>query len=82
MTGSGFDSLVGGFVFLLIGVAELVILQLFVFPALRWRHEAAKMTGKQGRDPAFIMNVLRFQSLALMPVLGFLFGGPFKAIFG
>jgi hypothetical protein len=82
MTGSGFDSLVGGFAFLLLGVAELVILQRFIFPALRWRHERAKLTGRQGRDPAYLMHVLRFQSLALMPVLGFLIGGPFKAIFG
>jgi hypothetical protein len=82
MTGSGFDSLVGGFAFLLLGVAELVVLQRFVFPVLRWRHEEAKVTGRQGRDPAYMINALRFQSLALMPVLGFLLGGRFKAIFG
>jgi hypothetical protein len=82
MSGSGFDGFVGGFLFLLAGIAELAVLQSFVFPALRWRHEEAKVTGKQGRDPAYLINALRFQSLALMPVLGFLAGTRYKAIFG
>ncbi len=82
MTGSGFDGLVGGFAFLLFGVAELAVLQSFVFPALRWRHEAAKVTGRLGRHPAYMITALRFQSLALMPVLGFLLGSRFNAIYG
>jgi hypothetical protein len=82
MIHAGFDSLLFGFLFLLIGLVELMILQGFVFPALRWRHEEAKLTGTHGRDPALIMHLLRFQSLALMPVVGFLFGSSVLTVFG
>ena len=82
MNGSGFNGLIGGFLFLLLGIAELAVLQSFVFPALRWRHEEAKVTGRQGRDPAYTIAALRFQSLALIPVLGFVLGSRFTANLG
>ena len=82
MSGAGFNGFIGGFLFLIAGIAELAVLQSFVFPALRRRHEEAKVTGKQGRDPAYAIAALRFQSLALTPVLGFLVGSRFTANFG
>jgi len=82
MSGSGIDNLMSALAFLLLGAAEFAALQIFVFPRWRWRHEEAKVIGRQGRDPAYMINALRLQSLALMPVLGFLAGSRFKAIFG
>ena len=82
MNGSGIGNLMGGLAFLLLGSAEFAVLQSFVFPRWRRRHEEAKVTGSQGRDPAYMIDALRFQSLALMPVLGFLAGSRFTAIFG
>ncbi len=70
-------SLTGAFIFLLVGLAELIVVQTMVLPALRWKHEEAKLTGKQGRDPAWLMNLIRFQSLVLLPIFGLLFGKSF-----
>jgi hypothetical protein len=74
--------ILGGFVFLMLGIVELIILQRSVYPALRWRHEKAKMTQSQRVRPELIMNVLRFQSLVIMPVLGFLLGGRLVEMLG
>jgi hypothetical protein len=49
---------------------------------MRRRYEEAKVTGTQGRDPALIMNGIRFFSLVLLPVVGFMLGGTFEAMFG
>ena len=75
MTGGGFSGLLYAFVFLALGVAELAVVQRFVYPALRWRYEKAKVTGAQGMDPRSIMTVFRVQSLLILPLVGFVVGG-------
>ncbi|MBM3520987.1 MAG: hypothetical protein FJX63_09535 [Alphaproteobacteria bacterium] len=73
---SGFAArLIGAFVFLLIGVAEVIVIRRSVYPVIRWRHEKAKLTQSQGRDPGWIMGVAWFQGLVLMPIFGFMAGG-------
>ena len=66
--------LLGGLGFLVLGILELVVLQRTLYPALRWRHEKAKLTQSQGVRPGVIITLLRVQSLIVMPVLGFLLG--------
>ena len=72
-------SLIGALVFLGLGLIELAVLNRSFYPALRWRHEKAKLTQEQGIDPNRIMLLVKIQSLVLMPLLGFFFG---KEIFG
>ena len=72
-------SLIGALVFLSLGLIELAVLNRSFYPALRWRHEKAKLTQEQGIDPNRIMTLIKLQSLILMPLLGFFFG---KEIFG
>ncbi|MBI2719543.1 MAG: hypothetical protein HY245_03880 [Rhizobiales bacterium] len=79
---SGSASLLSGFAFLILGVIELALAQRYVYPALRWRHERAKLTQSQGMEPNRIMTLLRVQSLVIMPVLGFLLGDRLKAMMG
>ncbi len=71
--------LIGALVFLGLGLIELAVLNRSFYPALRWRHEKAKLTQEQGIDPNRIMTLIKLQSLILMPLLGFFFG---KEIFG
>ncbi|MGH6628960.1 MAG: hypothetical protein ACREB3_04435 [Burkholderiales bacterium] len=71
---TGFHGIAGGLLFLALGIVELVVLRRTLYPALRWRYEKAKLTQSQGVGPDLIINVLRFQSLVLMPVAGFLLG--------
>ena len=64
----------GALSFLMLGIMELLILRRTLYPVLRWRHEEAKLTQSQGIQPEVIINLLRFQSLVIMPVLGFMLG--------
>ena len=61
-------------IFLVLGIFEVMILNRLLYPVLRWRHEKAKLTQSQRIRPDLIINTLRFQSLVIMPVLGFLLG--------
>jgi hypothetical protein len=72
----------GAFVFLVLGLIELKIVQRTIYPTLRWRYEEAKVTGSQGTDPRRIMGLVKLQSLVLMPIVGLLFGNRFGAMFG
>ncbi len=45
-------NLFGALVFLVIGIIDVMFMQRMVYPQMRRRHEAAKVTGSQGRDPA------------------------------
>jgi hypothetical protein len=56
------------------GFVEVVILDRLVYPAVRRRHERKKVTGSHGTDPAIVMQLIKFQGLVALPVLGFLFG--------
>ena len=75
-------NLFGALVFLIIGVVDVMFMQRMVYPQMRKRHEEAKVTGSQGRDPALFMNGIRLFSLVLLPVVGFLMGDTFEAMFG
>ena len=77
-----FASLIGALVFLGLGIVELAVLNRSLYPALRWRHEKAKLTQEQGIDPNRIMLLVKIQSLVVMPVLGLLLGDRMKSIFG
>jgi hypothetical protein len=59
-----------------------MFIQRMVYPQMRRRYEEAKVTGSQGRNPALFMNGIRFFSLVLLPVVGFMLGGTFEAMFG
>ena len=75
-------NLLGALVFLVIGLIDIMFIQRMVYPQMRRRHEEAKVTGSQGRDPALFMNGIRFFSLILLPVVGFMLGDTFEAMFG
>ena len=75
-------NLFGALVFLVIGLVDIMFIQRMVYPQMRRRCEEAKVTGSQGRDPALFMNCIRFFSLVLLPVVGFLLGDTFEAMFG
>jgi len=75
-------NLFGALVFLVIGLVDIMFIQRMVYPQMRRRYEEAKVTGSQGRDPALFMNGIRFFSLVLLPVVGFMMGDTFEAMFG
>ena len=72
----------GAFVFLVIGLIELKLVQKLIYPTLRWHYEEAKVTASQGTNPARIMGLVKLQCLVLMPIVGLLFGNRFGAMFG
>ena len=67
-------SLIGGLVMLIIGVVDLGMMRTAVYPALRRRHEDAKVTGRQGIEPNVIMAVFKVVNLVVFPAVGLLFG--------
>ena len=75
-------AVVGALIFLALGLAEVALVNRSIYPALRWRYEKAKLTQSQGMSPSTIMALVRFQSLVLMPVAGFLVGDRMKSLFG
>jgi hypothetical protein len=75
-------NLFGALVFMVIGLIDIMFVQRMVYPQMRQRYEEAKVTGSQGRDPALFMNGIRFFSLVVLPVLGFMMGDTFEAMFG
>jgi len=75
-------NLFGALVFLVIGLIDIMFIQRMVYPQMRRRYEEDKVTGSQGRDPALFMNGIRFFSLVLLPVVGFMLGDTFEAMFG
>ena len=75
-------SVIGALVFIVLGIAELAVANRSLYPALRWRFEKAKLTQSQGMSPSTIMALVKFQSLVLMPVFGFLIGDRMKSMFG
>lgn len=70
--------IVGALVFTGLGLAEVALVNRSVYPSLRWRYEKAKTTQSQVVSPATIMALVKFQSLVLLPVLGFLLGNRMK----
>jgi hypothetical protein len=74
--------LIGAFAFLLIGVAEVLVVRRSIYPVLRSRHEKAKLTQAQGRDPNWLVAVVWLQGVVVMPALGFMVGGWLSAAEG
>ncbi len=75
-------SAIAALLFLIIGFVEYIAVQRMIYPTLSWRYEEAKVTGQQGIDPKRIMNIIKLQSLVLMPVIGFFFGDRIWKMFG
>jgi hypothetical protein len=69
------SNVLGLLVFLVLGLLVLALFHRFVYPLLSARHERAKVTGKQGRDPAQVSRIVYLVGLVLLPVVGFLLGG-------
>jgi hypothetical protein len=69
-----FGNVIGLLVFTALGLFILWIFHRFVYPLLSARHEKAKVTGTQGRDPAQFSWVIYLVGLVLFPALGFLLG--------
>ena len=82
MTDLSFYSVIGGLVFLGLGVLEFALARRSLYPVLRLRHEQAKLTQTHGIEPNRIMTLIKVQSLLVMPVLGFLLGGRWKGMIG
>jgi hypothetical protein len=72
-------SIVVGIAALIVGFVEVVVADRVIYPSVRRRHEMKKVTGRHGIDPRSVMNVVRFQGLVILPVLGVLFG---ETLFG
>ena len=53
-----------------------------IYPVLRSRHEKAKLTQAQGRDPNWLVAVVWLQGVVVMPALGFMVGGWLSAAEG
>jgi hypothetical protein len=59
---------------ILVGFLEVVFIDRLIYPTVRRRHERKKITGSHRTDPAIVMQLIKFQGLVVLPVLGFLFG--------
>ncbi len=75
-------ALTGAVIFLALGLAELAVVNRTIYPAFRWRYEAAKVTQNQGLKPSTLMALVKFQSLILMPVAGYMLGGRMTSMSG
>ena len=69
-----FSNVIGLLLFLAMGLVVLAGFHRFVYPLLSARHERAKVTGAQGRDPAYFSRVVYLVGLVLFPIAGFLLG--------
>ena len=67
-------SLLGGFLMLILGVAEYAMLKKFMYASLRNRHERDKVTGSQKSDPKVFWIMAKVMSFMIMPAIGFWFG--------
>lgn len=69
-------SIAGVLIMLGIGLLNVGIFQHWLYPAMRQRHEKAKVTGSHGRDPGVLKIIIKILALIILPVLGFVFGDP------
>ncbi|TMJ40088.1 MAG: hypothetical protein E6G87_02860 [Alphaproteobacteria bacterium] len=70
-----FSNVIGALIFLVFGVICLALYQRFIRPLLIVRHEKAKVTATQGRDPAQVTRIVYLIGLLVFPLVGFLLGG-------
>ena len=73
-----FSNVLGALIFLALGVLFLALYQRFLYPPLSARHERAKVTLTQKRDPAQLTRVVYVIGLLVFPVVGFLLGDMLK----
>ncbi len=73
-----FNNVIGALIFLALGVLCLAIFQRFIYPLLSARHERAKVTQTQKRDPAQVTRAVYVVGLLVFPLVGFLVGGWLK----
>jgi len=66
----GFTIITFAVIFLVMGLIELVLFKRVVYPSLRWRYEKAKVTMSAGIKPELILDLVKLQSLFLLPLLG------------
>lgn len=69
-------SLIGLLLGICLGVLILAAYQAFVYPPLSERYERAKVTATQGINPRAVSLSVRFVTLIVIPLLGFLAGHP------
>jgi hypothetical protein len=67
-------SLLGCLLMLIVGVIDQVIVRLVLYPALRRRHEEAKVTASHGIEPNVVVTVFKVVNLLVLPALGLAFG--------
>jgi hypothetical protein len=73
--GFSFSNILGLLAFMVLGLVVLALFHRFVYPLISARYESAKVTGKQGRDPAQVSRIVYLVGMVLFPVVGFLLGG-------
>jgi hypothetical protein len=73
-----FSNVLGALIFLALGILCLAIYQRFIYPPLSARHERAKVTLTQKRDPAQLTRIVYVVALLGFPVAGFLLGDMLK----
>jgi hypothetical protein len=79
---NGIYGLIGALIFLVAGLVELALFKGLIYPALRRHYETAKVTASQRHDPSRVMSLIQFQSLVILPVVGFMLGDRIKSLFG
>ena len=70
-------SILVGLAAALLGFVEVIFLDRLVYPSVRRGHERKKLTCSHRTDPAIVMQLIKFQGLVVLPLLGFLFGEHF-----
>jgi hypothetical protein len=70
-----FSNVLGLLVFSGLGLVCLWFFHRFIYPLLSARHEKAKVTGTQGRDPLQVSRVIYLLGMLVLPIAGFLLGG-------
>ncbi len=72
-------SMLGAFLFLVLGVVEYFVFVRVVYPTMSNRHEQQKVTLEQGTSPKLVAELVRLQSLVVLPIIGYFLGGPIVA---
>ena len=79
---AGIYGLIGALIFLVGGLFEVAFFRRLIYPTLRRRHETAKLTASQGPDPSRFLSLVQFQSLVILPVIGFMLGDRIRSLLG
>ena len=66
--------LLGGFVGLIVGILDFVILDKLLYPRLRENYELAKTTQSHKLDPNYVMGAIKLACFTVFPILGYIIG--------